>query len=191
MTEYYDINKEREYYFSYHDKCDDDDANEKKFLSWLDCKYEKTFIYSLSDPITNEIKYVGKANKPHKRLLCHFHNKKNKNIRRWCKSLLKKNLFPKIGILDEVLLVDCRFWETYWICQIKSWGFNLFNLDYSGVYFKQKNDTIERENRRRRWFGFPNLSEEEIKNRGVRFLRKKRGRPTEALDTTISELAKK
>lgn len=54
-----------------------------------------TYIYTLKDPITNEIRYVGKANDPNKRILDHIKECKSSNISHkisWIKSLLNINL---------------------------------------------------------------------------------------------------
>lgn len=56
----------------------------------------KTFIYTLKDPITDEIRYVGKSDDPKNRLVEHLkkskYNKTHKN--NWIISLLDKDLKP-------------------------------------------------------------------------------------------------
>lgn len=93
-----------------------------------------TFIYSLSDPITNEIRYVGKSDNINARLTEHIRKCTYSNTHKnnWIKSLLNKNLKPKIGILDKVSNTDWEFWEIYWINLIKMWGFNLTNIGIGG-----------------------------------------------------------
>jgi transposase len=98
---------------------------------------DKTFIYTLSDPITNEIRYVGKANNLKKRLSTHLTPSnliKPSHKNNWIKSLLVKNLKPLIKIVDEVLISEWEFWEIYWISQFKTWGFKLTNLTNGGDY---------------------------------------------------------
>lgn len=94
-----------------------------------------TFIYSLSDE-TGYIRYIGKANEPRKRLNQHIKESKSSEIKtykhNWINSFLIKGVKPKIEILDEVLESEWQFWEQYWICLIKSWGFNLVNLTLGG-----------------------------------------------------------
>jgi hypothetical protein len=97
----------------------------------------KTKIYTLSDPLTNEIRYVGKtyrdinirykehisdANKSRK---CKTHNSK------WIKCLIKKETYP---IIEELDVVDGNGVqsEIYWISQMRAWGFNLNNLTDGG-----------------------------------------------------------
>jgi DNA-binding CsgD family transcriptional regulator len=94
-----------------------------------------TYIYTLSDPITNQIKYVGKTNNLKQRLANHISdgriNKKNNLLTNWIKSLLNQNLKPKIEIIDETV----ENWgdlEQYWISQLKTWGFTLKNITLGG-----------------------------------------------------------
>ena len=57
------------------------------------------FIYALKDPLTNEIKYIGKTcNKLKKRLYYHLYEIKKYNNKKtcWIKSLLNKKLIPII-----------------------------------------------------------------------------------------------
>lgn len=102
------------------------------------------FIYSLSDPVTKNIVYVGKSINPQARFHSHLRSgHKNTEIREWVLSLSNQNLLPIMEILDEVPEDDYRFWETYWICQIRSWGFELKNRGYSGVHKRQRNHSLK------------------------------------------------
>lgn len=95
----------------------------------------KTFIYSLSDPTTNEVRYIGKANDLKKRLHSHLTKSnltKPTHKNNWIKSLLTQNLKPIIKPIEEVLVSEWEFWEIYWISQFKSWGFKLTNLTNGG-----------------------------------------------------------
>lgn len=93
-----------------------------------------TYIYSLSDPITNEIRYVGKT----KHLLnryrnhCYSYRDKKSHKRSWIESLKTKGLKPLLETLDIVDDKDWIFWEQYWIWQCKTWGFNLVNHTMGG-----------------------------------------------------------
>lgn len=100
--------------------------NENKFL-----------IYGLIDPITNEIRYIGKSEKGMGRPREHFcpyqlkiKNKKNS----WIKSLKKINLIPIIKIIEicesKDLLNDR---EVYWISFYKQIGNNLTNMTDGGT----------------------------------------------------------
>lgn len=95
-----------------------------------------TFIYSLSDPDTNEIRYIGKANNLKYRLWAHIHEAKN-NLRNqhkcnWINTLLKKDKKPVIDIIEEVSIDNWQVREIYWISQFTTWGFNLINKTSGG-----------------------------------------------------------
>lgn len=99
---------------------------------------EIAFIYSLIDPITNEIKYIGKADKPFKRYKSHIRIKNTKKRKdAWIKSLLDQGLKPKVEIIDEIPETEWKFWEKYWISQFLTWGFNLYNLTEGGEGVKK------------------------------------------------------
>ena len=92
-----------------------------------------TNIYTLTDPITNEIRYVGKANNVSKRYYKHCRlTDKNTHKNNWINKLLKKNLKPIVDIIDVVPINEWVFWETYWISQIRAWGFDLTNSTDGG-----------------------------------------------------------
>ena len=92
-----------------------------------------TNIYTLTDPITNEIRYVGKANNVSKRYYKHCRlTDKNTHKNYWINKLLKKNLKPIVDIIDVVPINEWVFWETYWISQIRAWGFDLTNSTDGG-----------------------------------------------------------
>jgi hypothetical protein len=92
---------------------------------------ETNFIYTLKDPISNEIRYVGRTNNLKSRLkrhmsndhLCESWTSKNK----WLLYLKNNNMLPIMEILDIVPKKDVNMWEIYWISQFKSWGFRLLN----------------------------------------------------------------
>jgi hypothetical protein len=90
----------------------------------------KKFIYTLSDPDTGLVRYIGKTNDIKKRFSKHLSNnslsastKKNN----WIISLLKNNQIPVIEILDEVDSSNIDFYEIFYISLFKSWGFQLLN----------------------------------------------------------------
>lgn len=89
-----------------------------------------TFIYSLECPKTGDIRYIGKSNNPRIRLKRHcasFLLKNNTHKNNWIKLLKETNNTPIVGIVDEVLVSEWKYWEKYWISQFKQWGFNLTN----------------------------------------------------------------
>lgn len=125
-----------------------------------------TFIYTLSDPISGEIRYIGKANNPKKRVLDHI--KEGKTINKshkisWVKSLLNKGLFPIVEILDEVPISEWEFWEQYWISQFKAWNFNLTNISPGGYNNNYKRSIRTKKKMRKSKLGCK-LSEEHKHN---------------------------
>lgn len=95
-------------------------------------KINNVIIYTLSDPDTLEIKYIGKTSKSiEKRLQGHiddakYRKKLNKRLS-WVKSLIKKGKTPIIEQLDIVNEKYANSAEIYWISQFKTWGFTLKN----------------------------------------------------------------
>jgi hypothetical protein len=93
------------------------------------------YIYVLKDPITDEIKYVGKSINPYDRCRKHISEAKitgaNNHRINWIKSLLKLGLTPNMEIMDEID-GEWEWLEQYWISQFKTWGFNLTNGTFGG-----------------------------------------------------------
>ena len=89
---------------------------------------QKTFIYCLYDPITDLPKYIGKSNNPEKRFKEHLKDKTKSKKVNWIKSLIKKDLKPKLEILDEVDENTWEIMESMYISLFRGWGFELLNL---------------------------------------------------------------
>ena len=94
-------------------------------------------IYTLKDPITNEVRYIGKTKrKLVDRMYSHTSNyklEKEKSYKNsWIKSLKNKNLKPIIEELDLVEENNWEFWEQFYINLFKSWGFKLTNMTRGG-----------------------------------------------------------
>lgn len=95
---------------------------------------DKVYIYSLEDPETGEIRYVGKANNIKSRFYGHLNEKGGKNTHKknWINFLKSKGLKPVIKVLDEVSINEWKFWEKWWYQVLKSWGLNLTNTTVGG-----------------------------------------------------------
>lgn len=92
-----------------------------------------TQIYTLTDPNTNEVRYVGKSNNPTKRFYKHYkycEHKTHKN--NWINKLISEGKKPILEIIDVVPINEWVFWEMFWIEQMKVWGFNLVNGTIGG-----------------------------------------------------------
>lgn len=87
----------------------------------------KTTIYALTDPTSQEVKYIGVSRRLNKRFKEHLKDLSNTHKVHWIQSLLKKGFEPQLYILEEVLDIDWGFWEEYYISLYKSWGFDLTN----------------------------------------------------------------
>lgn len=112
----------------------------------------KVLIYTLSDPISGYVKYVGQTSKTlNERIKAHLkdakYKKKNKRTT-WINSLIKNSLEPVIELIDEADESEWEFWEMYWIEQFKAWGFELKNGTIGGdgikgyVFTKEDKDKM-------------------------------------------------
>lgn len=96
---------------------------------------EQTYIYYLIDPITKEIRYVGKTEDPWKRLDDHInHDWKYTFSKRtcWIIHLLKQNLCPIMVVIDQCSLNVWQQEEVYWIAYFKEIGCDLLNSTSGG-----------------------------------------------------------
>jgi hypothetical protein len=103
---------------------------------------ETYYIYTLENPTTNEIRYVGYTKKSlPQRLNMHLKNvneaiggKRQWNKRlSWIKSLLAADILPVINELDVCYSKQNAYeLEIYWIEQMKQWGFSLVNMTLGG-----------------------------------------------------------
>lgn len=96
------------------------------------------YIYTLSDPTSNEIRYIGQTNDMEDRLSRHLSTynlqdttKKNN----WIVSLYQKGVVPLMELLDigNSDIIDDL--ERYWIAQFRNWGFKLTNGTEGGDGF--------------------------------------------------------
>lgn len=91
-----------------------------------------TQIYTLSDPRTGDIRYVGKTRDAKARIRNHLNKREHNHKGNWIESLRKLNLEPVVTFIDEVATEEWSFWEQHWIQVFRGWGFNLTNMNAGG-----------------------------------------------------------
>ena len=77
-----------------------------------------TYIYGLRDPISGEIRYIGKTNNLKKRLATHLHLAKsdvNRHKKHWLKKLKESGVKPEMVILEKVDSCEWEEAEKRWI----------------------------------------------------------------------------
>lgn len=95
----------------------------------------KYYIYTLSCPLSNRVRYIGMTKNLKERYANHLcvDSKSSSYKNSWIKSLKSKNLKPIMEELDSSDSLEEIFQlEKYWIAQLKTWGFNLTNLTEGG-----------------------------------------------------------
>ena len=85
------------------------------------------FIYTLSDPITKDVRYIGKTNDIKKRFINHLKDKSKCHRTNWITSLKSKKLVPVINIIKECSEEDVDLLEKHYILEYKQLGYNLTN----------------------------------------------------------------
>lgn len=91
------------------------------------------YIYTLTDPLTNEIRYVGKTiQKPEKRYAQHITSAKKRKtyVNIWVDDLLKDNLKPILNVIDHCVDCDWVKLESSWVRKIFEENKKLCNLTY-------------------------------------------------------------
>jgi hypothetical protein len=80
------------------------------------------------------VRYVGKTNNVSQRYKAHLNRARKHQIHKknWIEQLRKEGLKPIIEVIDIVPIDKWIFWETYWISQMKTWGFDLINYTNGG-----------------------------------------------------------
>jgi hypothetical protein len=91
-----------------------------------------TYVYTLADPRTDEIRYVGKTVNLKNRYADHLRCNGTLHVHNWIKQLRNLELKPKIEVLEECNS-DWQLAEIYWIEQLRQWGFNLTNHAIGGL----------------------------------------------------------
>lgn len=101
------------------------------------------YIYTLTDPKTNDIRYIGKTNnlnRRYKRHICRYTLINENTLKsKWILSLLEDGSSPLMDVIDDGNDEDIDDLEVFWISQFKYWGFDLTNMTDGGDGFKGDN----------------------------------------------------
>ena len=108
------------------------------------------YIYTLSHPTTNEVRYVGKTINIKRRYKQHLYDKLHSYKASWVKSLRNENLKPILTIIEECCDENWEDRERYWITQFD----NLTNTkqggnggdDYKRVTTEETRDKLRQAN---------------------------------------------
>lgn len=90
-------------------------------------KHLKGYIYALIDPITHEIRYIGKTDRTNNRISAYKNRKhpQSKRMKKWLESIDYK---PEMVVFQEVSdHIAARVMEIYWIRHFKNLGCDLLN----------------------------------------------------------------
>lgn len=101
-------------------------------------------IYVLKDPITNEIRYVGKANNVKNRFYKHIQcskNDTNLHKKNWINKLRRLGYKPIIEVIDETTMDAWKDLEKFYIRKYLESGHNLLNFTDGGDGLSFSNST--------------------------------------------------
>lgn len=88
-------------------------------------------IYTLSCPVTHEVRYVGMTTKTlEKRAYYHVHTPASTRMAYWLYSIQYAPVIEEIEVCTNELAIET---EKYWIEQFKAWGFDLLNGQFKKV----------------------------------------------------------
>lgn len=107
------------------------------FLARYMDKNRIVFIYTLSDPNTNRIRYVGRTYRPQRRLQEHIwlaaNKKHNPHKSRWINNLFDNRQIPVFEIIDEASEREWANLEILYVRAFKIFGAELLNASIGGA----------------------------------------------------------
>lgn len=102
----------------------------------------KAYIYTLTDPRTNLVRYIGKTINLKSRLTDHLREKLNTHKCNWIAKLKAAGLQPQIEAIEEFYQSQEAEWmeaERFYIEYFRQLGMPLTNLESGGIQGKQQN----------------------------------------------------
>lgn len=115
-------------------------------------------IYGLFDPLTTELRYVGKTlYSVKKRLKQHVFHTKNSALKTWIDDLGAHGCRPEIAALEVVDSDEWQDAERFWIAYFRSIGANLLNAhEGGGASVRHSEETLAVvATKRRAWLAIP------------------------------------
>lgn len=91
-----------------------------------------TFIYSLAEPTTGAVRYIGKADDPVARLRHHMVDKSSTHRARWIRQLRAGGGKPLLAVLEECQMSGWEDAERRWIQHFRDAGVPLMNRTDGG-----------------------------------------------------------
>ncbi len=93
----------------------------------------RVYIYALIDPVTDEIRYVGKSIRPMQRLQNHCNEKARTWRTNWIQSLIAAGRRPEVRVLEILDRDDdWKAAEIHWIASLRDRGARLTNCTSGG-----------------------------------------------------------
>lgn len=90
-------------------------------------------IYSLSDPISNQVRYIGLTSSINNRYKQHLADKRTSHKKAWLSSLKSQGIYPSVDIIESDLSLEQAFKkEISYILLFKSMGAKLVNMTIGG-----------------------------------------------------------
>lgn len=112
------------------------------------------YVYTLSDPRDNSVRYVGKTNNPQERLIFHLSlRESNQPKNEWIQELQGLELTPTMTVIETVYYdiphkTTASQREKYWIDFYRRQGAHLFNVvkklkPRSPVVYKDMTEVVD------------------------------------------------
>lgn len=102
-------------------------------------------IYTLTDPYTNKVFYVGKTKNPLRyRLRCHYKAKGESKVVKYIAKLKRKGGRPIIEEVENCAKDKQSETEGFWINQFKCWGFELCNTNFNTAFYFKSSVVVSR-----------------------------------------------